>query len=70
MTAAAIVALDGRPYKSAVSIRAPTASQAQAICARLAALRLLLLEPKPSEPRLLLNISADDVHYATKDIQV
>ncbi|CAD0203314.1 unnamed protein product [Chrysodeixis includens] len=70
LTAAAIVALDGRPYKSAVSIRAPTPSQAQAICARLAALRLLLLEPKPSEPRLLLNISADDVHYATKDIQV
>ncbi|KAF9424702.1 hypothetical protein HW555_000003 [Spodoptera exigua] len=69
-TAAAIVALDGRPYKSAPSIRAPTPSQAQAICARLAALRLLLLEPKPAEPRLLLNISADDVHYATKQIVV
>lgn len=69
-TAAAIVALDGRPYKTAPSIRAPTPSQAQAICTRLAALRLLLLEPKPAEPRLLLNISADDVHYATKQIIV
>lgn len=70
LTAAAIVALDGRPYKSAPSIRAPTTSQAQAICARLASLRLLLIEPKPSEPRLLLNISADDVHYATRQITV
>ncbi|KAM3960370.1 origin recognition complex subunit 1 [Aphomia sociella] len=69
-TAAAIVALDGRPYKSAASIRAPTPSQAQAICTRLAAIRLLLLEPKPSEPRLLLNVSADDVHYATRQITV
>lgn len=69
-TAAAIVALDGRPYKSAPNIRAPTSSQAQAICARLASLRLLLMEPKPSEPRLLLNVSADDVHYATKQIAV
>ncbi|KAJ8717714.1 hypothetical protein PYW07_005644 [Mythimna separata] len=69
-TAAAIVSLDGRPYKTAPSIRAPTPSQAQAICTRLAALRLLLLEPKPAEPRLLLNISADDVHYATKQIIV
>lgn len=69
-TAAAIVALDGRPYKSAPSIRAPSASQAQAICARLAAARLLLLEPKASEPRLLLNVSPDDVHYATRQITV
>ncbi|XP_026763079.2 origin recognition complex subunit 1 [Galleria mellonella] len=69
-TAAAIVALDGRPYKSAANIRAPTPSQAQAICSRLAAIRLLLLEPKPSEPRLLLNVSADDVHYATRQITV
>ncbi|CAB3229047.1 unnamed protein product [Arctia plantaginis] len=69
-TAAAIIALDGRPYKSAPNIRAPTSSQAQAICARLASLRLLLMEPKPSEPRLLLNVSADDVHYATKQITV
>ncbi|XP_059059042.1 origin recognition complex subunit 1 [Achroia grisella] len=69
-TAAAIVALDGRPYKSASSIRAPTPSQAQTICSRLAAIRLLLLEPKPSEPRLLLNVSADDVHYATRQIVV
>ncbi|XP_039759498.1 origin recognition complex subunit 1 [Pararge aegeria] len=69
-TAAAIVALDGRPYRSATSIRAPTPSQAQAICARLAAIKLLLMEPKPSEPRLLLNVSADDVHYATKQITV
>ncbi|XP_023939944.2 origin recognition complex subunit 1 [Bicyclus anynana] len=67
-TAAAIVALDGRPYRSATSIRAPTPSQAQAICARLAAIKLLLMEPKPSEPRLLLNVSADDVHYATREI--
>ncbi|CAF4808837.1 unnamed protein product [Pieris macdunnoughi] len=65
-TAAAIVALDGRPYRCATSIRAPTPAQAQAICARLAALKLLLLEPKPSEPRLLLNISTSDVYYATK----
>ncbi|XP_075981125.1 origin recognition complex subunit 1 [Anticarsia gemmatalis] len=69
-TAAAIVSLDGRPYRSAPNIRAPTSSQAQAICARLASLRLLLMEPKPSEPRLLLNVSADDVHYATKQITV
>ncbi|CAG5036081.1 unnamed protein product [Parnassius apollo] len=69
-TAAALVALDGRPYKSAVSIRAPTPSQAQAICARLAAVKLLLMEPKPAEPRLLLNVSVDDVHYATKQIAV
>ncbi|XP_030030246.2 origin recognition complex subunit 1 [Manduca sexta] len=69
-TAAAIVALDGRPYKSAAHIRAPTPSQAQAICTRLAAIRLLLLEPKPAEPRLLLNVSADDVHYATRQITV
>ncbi|CAK1584286.1 unnamed protein product [Parnassius mnemosyne] len=69
-TAAAIVALDGRPYKSAVSIRAPTPSQAQAICARLASIKLLLMEPKPAEPRLLLNVSVDDVHYATKQIAV
>ncbi|CAH2042138.1 unnamed protein product, partial [Iphiclides podalirius] len=69
-TAAAIVALDGRPYKSAASIRAPTPSQAQAVCARLAAIKLLLIEPKPAEPRLLLNVSADDVHYATKQISV
>ncbi|XP_050352589.1 origin recognition complex subunit 1 isoform X2 [Nymphalis io] len=69
-TAAAIVALDGRPYRSAPCIRAPTPSQAQTICARLAAIKLLLMEPKPSEPRLLLNVSADDVHYATKHIIV
>ncbi|XP_013187490.2 origin recognition complex subunit 1 [Amyelois transitella] len=69
-TAAAIVSLDGRPYKSAPNIRAPTPAQAQAICSRLAAIRLLLLEPKPSEPRLLLNVSADDVHYATRQITV
>ncbi|CAK1550733.1 unnamed protein product [Leptosia nina] len=69
-TAAAIVALDGRPYKCAANIRAPTPTQAQTICSRLAALKLLLLEPKPSEPRLLLNVSADDVHYATKQITV
>ncbi|CAG4987048.1 unnamed protein product [Colias eurytheme] len=69
-TAAAIVALDGRPYRSAPNIRAPTPSQAHTICARLAAIKLLLLEPKPSEPRLLLNVSADDVHYATKQITV
>lgn len=67
-TAAAIVALDGRPYRSAASIRAPTPSQAHTICARLATIKLLLMEPKPSEPRLLLNVSADDVHYATKQI--
>ncbi|CAH4030346.1 origin recognition complex subunit 1 [Pieris brassicae] len=65
-TAAAIVALDGRPYRCATSVRAPTPTQAQAICARLAALKLLLLEPKPSEPRLLLNISTSDVYYATR----
>ncbi|XP_026491784.2 origin recognition complex subunit 1 [Vanessa tameamea] len=69
-TAAAIVALDGRPYRSAPRIRAPTPSQAQTICARLAAIKLLLMEPKPSEPRLLLNVSADDVHYATKKVIV
>ncbi|CAH0724259.1 unnamed protein product, partial [Brenthis ino] len=69
-TAAAIVALDGRPYRSAPSIRAPTPSQAHTICARLATIKLLLMEPKPSEPRLLLNVSADDVHYATKQISV
>nr|ADD10137.2 origin recognition complex subunit 1 [Bombyx mori] len=67
-TAAAIIALDGRPYRSAPNIRAPTPSQAQAICARLGAMRLLLLEPKPTEPRLLLNVSPDDVHYATRQI--
>ncbi|XP_069361490.1 origin recognition complex subunit 1 isoform X2 [Maniola hyperantus] len=67
-TAAAIVALDGRPYRSAPNIRAPTFSQAQAICARLSSMRLIHMEPKPSEPRLLLNCSADDVHYATKQI--
>ncbi|KAL4704286.1 hypothetical protein ACJJTC_016304 [Scirpophaga incertulas] len=70
MTAAAIVALDGRPYKAATSIRAPTPSQAQMICARLASMKLLLLEPKPSEPKLLLNVSTDDVHYATREITV
>ncbi|XP_041984784.1 origin recognition complex subunit 1 [Aricia agestis] len=68
MTAGALVALDGRPYRSA-HIVAPTPAQARAACARLAALKLLLLEPKP-EPRLLLNVSADDVHYATKQITV
>ncbi|XP_045537478.1 origin recognition complex subunit 1 [Papilio machaon] len=68
--AADIVAIEGRPYASAPSIRPPTPSQAQAICARLASIKLLLMEPKPSEPRLLLNVSADDVHYATKDINV
>ncbi|XP_063830342.1 origin recognition complex subunit 1 isoform X1 [Ostrinia nubilalis] len=69
-TAAAIVALDGRPYRSAKAIRAPTPAQAHAICARLSAAKLLLLEPKPSEPRLLLNVSPDDVHYATRQITV
>ncbi|XP_037962032.2 origin recognition complex subunit 1 [Plutella xylostella] len=68
--AAAIVALDGRPYRSAQHVRAPTPAQAQAICARLAASRLLLLEPRAAEPRLLLNVSADDVHYATRQICV
>ena len=70
MTAGAIVALDGRPYKSAAQIKAPTTSQALVACSRLAAMRLILLEPKPAEPRLLLNISVDDVHYATKQISV
>lgn len=69
-TAAAIVVLDGRPYKSAAHIRAPSASQAQAICTRLANIRLLLMEPKPSEPRLLLNVSTNDVHYATRQFAV
>ncbi|KAJ2948588.1 hypothetical protein O0L34_g7842 [Tuta absoluta] len=69
-TASAIVALDGRPYRSAAQIRAPSHEQALAICARLAASRLLLLEPKPAEPRLLLNVSVDDVHYATRQITV
>ena len=69
-TAAAIIALDGRPYRSATSIRAPTPSQAHTICARLATIKLLLMEPKPSEPRLLLNVSADDVHYATKQLSI
>ncbi|XP_050674715.1 origin recognition complex subunit 1 [Leptidea sinapis] len=70
MTAAAIVALDGRPYRSAPNIRAPTPSQAFAICSRLAADNLLLLHPKPSEPRLLLVCTADDVHYGTRQITV
>lgn len=68
--ASAIIALEGRPYRSAPQVRPPSAAQAQAICARLAASRLLLLEPRAAEPRLLLNVSADDVHYATRQIMV
>lgn len=67
--AAAIVSLEGRPYRTA-QVRAPTPAQARAACARLAASRLLLFQPKAAEPRLLLNISADDVHYATRQIMV
>ncbi|XP_053614639.1 origin recognition complex subunit 1 [Plodia interpunctella] len=69
-TAAALASLEGRPYKSAARVRAPSPAQAQTICARLAAIRLILIEPRPAEPRLLLNVSADDVHYATRQISV
>ncbi|XP_063626861.1 origin recognition complex subunit 1 [Cydia splendana] len=69
-TAAALVSLEGRPYRAAYGVRPPSAAQAAAACARLAALRLLLLENKGPEPRLLLNVSADDVHYATRQITV
>lgn len=69
-TAGALVAVDGRPYRAAPRVRAPAPAQALALLARLAAPRLLLVEPRPADPRLLLNVSADDVHYATKQITV
>ncbi|XP_045777243.1 origin recognition complex subunit 1 isoform X2 [Maniola jurtina] len=67
-TATALAALDGRPYRSAPNSRGPTYSQAHALCASLSAMQLIHMERKPSEPRLMLNCSVDDVHYATKKI--
>ncbi|XP_045783859.1 origin recognition complex subunit 1-like isoform X2 [Maniola jurtina] len=69
-TAATLAALDGRPYRSAPDSRAPTFSQAHALCASLSAMQLIHMEPEPSEPRLILNCSVHDVHYATKKINV
>lgn len=70
IAATAIVVLEGRPYKAAVNVRAPTHSQAQSICSKLAASKLLLVDLIPADLKILLNISADDVHYATRAIYV
>ncbi|NXI57073.1 ORC1 protein, partial [Chloroceryle aenea] len=50
-------------------MRSPTVSEIMAICSRLGACRLLLVEPsnKYLQMRVRLNISQDDVTYALKD---
>lgn len=51
-------------------IKAPNITLALEICARLGAYRLLLCDHSRMDihQRLLLNVSTDDVHFATKNI--
>lgn len=50
-------------------LQRPTVSEVMAVCSRLGACRILLVEPgsKYLQVRVRLNISQDDVTYALKE---
>ncbi|XP_063987138.1 origin recognition complex subunit 1 [Diachasmimorpha longicaudata] len=53
-------------------VKTPNISQTLEICARLSANRLLLCEHSRADvfQRILLNVSADDIHFALQDVQI
>lgn len=53
-------------------IKIPTITEILAVCGRLGSNRLLICEHSRSDlyQKILLNVSTDDIHYATRELNL